>query len=99
MGAPGTLWDANDSTRVKGGLTTLNGVVVPGLTTPRPTSLSVISLVTTGNMSAQKFGEAFASVPWLGDLAELIVYEDALLEADRLAVEDYLNAKYGLFIR
>jgi hypothetical protein len=77
----------------------VNGVAVPGLATARPTSLSVVSLVTTGNMFAQKFGEAYQSQPWLGDLAELIVWDQALNETDRRRVEDYLNAKYRLFVR
>ena len=84
---------------VRDGLTSVNGVAVPGTTTPRPTSLSVVSVVTTGNVSAQKFGEANSSQPWLGDLAELIVYDRALTETERKQVEDYLNAKYRLFIR
>jgi hypothetical protein len=50
-------------------------------------------------MYAQKFGEAYQSQPWLGDLAELIVYERALPDTERRQVEDYLNAKYRLFIR
>ena len=56
-------------------------------------------MVTTGNVSAQKFGDANSSEPWLGDLAELIVYDRALTETERKQVEDYLNAKYRLFIR
>ena len=70
-GSPGTIWDGSASGAVSDGLTAVNGVVVPGTTTPRPTSLSVVSLVTAGDMSAQKFGEAYSSSPWLGDLAEL----------------------------
>ena len=81
---------------MRDGLTAVNGVVVPGTTTPRPTSLSVVSLVTAGNMAAQKFGEAYSSSPWLGDLAELIVYDRALGAPERKEVEDYLLAKYGI---
>ena len=57
-------------------------------------ALSVVSLVTTGNMSAQKFGAAYGSSPWLGDLAELIVYDRALTPGERKEVEDYLLSKY-----
>ena len=81
---------------MRDGLTSVNGVAVPGTTTPRPTSLSVVSVVTTGNVPAQKFGEANSSQPWLGDLAELIVYDRALTAAERKGVEDYLLAKYGI---
>jgi hypothetical protein len=98
-GSPGTIWDPSSSAAVKDGLTSVNGVAVAGTTTPRPTSLSVVSVVTTGNSSAVKFGESYNAAPWLGDLAELIVYDRALTEAERKQVEDYLNAKYRLFIR
>jgi len=48
---------------------------------------------------AEKFGASYNSSPWLGDLAELIVYKRDLTAAERRQVEDYLNAKYRLFIR
>jgi hypothetical protein len=69
-------------------------VAVDGTTTLRPSSPSVVSLVTTGPVSAAKFGEATNSSPWLGDLAELILYDRPLDAAERRAVEDYLLAKY-----
>lgn len=34
--------------------------------------------------------------PWTGDIAELIVYDSALSDADRSAVESYLMAKWGI---
>jgi hypothetical protein len=98
-GAPGAIWDGFALAAVKDGLTSVNGVAVAGTTTARPTSLSVVSLVTTGDAYAQKFGAAYQSSPWLGDLAELIVYDRALNEAERRQVEDYLNARYRLFVR
>jgi hypothetical protein len=60
--------------------------------------MSVVSLVTTGNATADRFGEAYYSVPWWGDLAELIVYERALDAGEVSAVEKYLNGKYHLFV-
>jgi hypothetical protein len=98
-GSPGTIWSSYALAAVRAGLTSVNGVAVSGLTAPRPTSLSVVSLVTTGDVSAQRFGEAMSSDPWLGDLAELIVYDRGLTDTERRQVEDYLNAKYRLFIR
>ncbi len=47
-------------------------------------------------MSATKFGEAYQSQPWWGDLAELIVYERELTALERKTVEDHLLAKYGV---
>ena len=58
----------------------------------------MVSLVTTGNVSAQKFGEAYGSSPWLGDLAELIVYDRALTPVERKEVEDYLAQKYAAYV-
>jgi hypothetical protein len=59
----------------------------------------VVSLVTTANVAANRFGAAMSATPWWGDLAELIVYDRALTEDEVRAVEDYLNARYQLFTR
>jgi len=69
----------------------------------------VISWVTSGNdvAYAWRFGQAKVgqAAPestdtfWHGDLAELIVYDRALTPAEVVAVEDYLNARYHLFVR
>jgi hypothetical protein len=100
FGSPGSIWDAgSSSTQVRLGQTWLNGLLVPGTTTPRPQAMSVISLVTSGSVGAVQFGEAPNSSPWLGDLAELIVYDRALSTVEVRAVEDYLNAKYRFFVR
>jgi len=36
--------------------------------------------------------------PWVGDIAEVIIYQGQLSTADQLAVENYLGAKYGITI-
>ena len=77
----------------------MNGLPLDGTITLRPRTLSIISVVTTANTVGAKFGEARFTTNWNGDLAELIIYDRALLDSERLAVEDYLNAKYGIFIR
>ena len=77
----------------------MNGLPVDGTATPRPRSISIISLVTAGSTIASKFGGERYTQWWNGDLAELIIYNRALTPAERLAVEDYLNAKYEVFIR
>ena len=61
--------------------------------------MSVISLVTTGPVTASNFAYNGGNQFWWGDLAELIVYDTALSDADRRRVEDYLNARYHLFLR
>jgi len=101
IGAPGTIWrsDCCVSSAVTGGQTFLNGLPIDGRVTPRPTSMALVSLVTTAGMSTDRFGIGNAQSPWWGDLAELLIYDRALSPAERIQVEDYLNAKYGLFIR
>ena len=61
--------------------------------------MSVVSLVTISNVYASRFGEALNVTPWHGDLAELIIYDRPLSAEEVEAVEDYLNARYGIFIR
>jgi hypothetical protein len=36
--------------------------------------------------------------PWQGDIAEMIVYGRVLTDQERMQVEDYLGAKYGVAI-
>ena len=68
-----------------------------GLTTPRPTAMSVMSLVTTGSVTASNFSsDRTNGRHWQGDLAELIVYDGPLSLTDRRAVEEYLAARYGI---
>jgi hypothetical protein len=75
----------------------LNGVNVDGTTTQRPQSLSLLSLVTTGDVTADSFGrDRIYGSRWWGDLAELIVYDRPLTDGERESVEIYLAAKYGL---
>jgi hypothetical protein len=98
-GEPGPIWSSSAEPPVRNGQTWVNGLPVDGTTTPRPRTLSVISLLMSTDMSATKFGEAYQSQPWWGDLAELIIFERELRPSEHRAVEDYLNAKYGIFIR
>jgi hypothetical protein len=96
-GAPGDIWrSCCTSTQVRGGHTRLNGVPVDGTVTPRPRTLSVISLVTTDVVSADRFGTDPGYSPWWGDLAELVIYNRALTDDEVLTVEYYLMNKYGL---
>jgi hypothetical protein len=90
------IWSGSASASVTGGQTFLNGVAVNGQTTPRPQSMSVISLVATGNVTSDNFGSyRGAQNFWWGDLAEMIIYDRALSTSERQQVEAYLKAKYG----
>jgi hypothetical protein len=98
-GAVRQIWSASTSQAVLRGETRLNGVVVDGTTTSRPTSLSVVSLVTTDNVSADAFSrDRVYGRSWWGDLAELVVYDRPLSAVERKSVEDYLALKYALYV-
>jgi len=97
------IWLASvTSSSILSGQTWLNGVPIDGTTTPRPRSMSVLSVVTsspTGNLRADRFGSGNqASRYWSGRLAELILYDRPLSGSDRKAVEDYLALKYALYV-
>jgi len=99
LGGTDSLWDNAAANSVKNGSTFLNGALVDGLNTPRPKAMSVVSLVTTGNVSGDRFsanGSAF-DTSWFGDVVELIIYSRALTDAERQDVEAYLNGRYCLW--
>ncbi|HSB61352.1 MAG TPA: chitobiase/beta-hexosaminidase C-terminal domain-containing protein, partial [Vicinamibacteria bacterium] len=100
FGAPGAIWYSGASPLVRNGQTWLNGRPVVGTSELRPRTLSVVSLVATGPLSANNFGlNTDGGYSWFGDLAELVIYDRALSASERLAVEDYLNGRYRIFIR
>ena len=91
------LWHAGSSSGfVRNGETYVDGTLVDGTQTERPETLSVISLVTTGAVRADNFARdrTLSSRTWWGDLAELIVYDRPLSDAERSGVEEYLRSKY-----
>jgi hypothetical protein len=94
------IWSSSwASAFVLNGETRVNGIVKDGRATVRPTSLSVVSLVTTGNVIADSFSKDRTNFRgWWGDLAELIIYDRPLTNDERLMVEAYLAFKYGLFV-
>ncbi len=96
-----TIFDsANASTNVLNGNLQLNGGLIDGTTTARPTIPSVISLVTTGNVTASAFSRDRISVAgdrtWGGELAELIIYNQALSASEISAIENELKTKWGI---
>jgi hypothetical protein len=79
----------------KSGLTVLNGVPVDGVVTTRPTAMSVLSVTTSANTTANWFGsQNGTNFFWWGDLAEMIVYDRPLTDSERTQVETYLAQKY-----
>jgi hypothetical protein len=99
LGGADSIWDSAASNNVKNGSTYVNGALVDGLNTARPTATSTITLVTTGAVTADRFSAdrtAF-DTSWHGDLVELIVFGRALSETERRDVEAYLNGRYCLW--
>jgi alpha-tubulin suppressor-like RCC1 family protein len=96
-----TIWHSTyTSASIKNGQTFVNGEAVDGTTTLMPTTPSVVSLVTTGNVTAANFSldrNGTTTVEtWWGDLAELVIYNRVLSAAERASVEAYLIAKYQI---
>jgi hypothetical protein len=101
---PGTIWHPTGWIvwNVVNGPLQLNGLPVNGRTTPRPRQMAILSWVSAQDQAAvyaDRFGEAQQPSPWQGDLAELIVYDRTLSAAEVKQIEDYLNARYRLFVR
>lgn len=93
------ILDGIESTAfLREGQTRLNGRLVDGTATEFPASLGVISLVATAHVGASRLGydRGYADRGWQGDIAEVIVYNRVLSDAERAQVEDYLFAKYGI---
>lgn len=83
------------------GLTRLDTTVIDGTTTLLPPKFSIISLVTTGNVKADNFSNERGNSGryWDGDLAELIIYNQALSIPEVRQIEEYLHNKYAPPIR
>jgi len=94
-GYPRAIWYTGASGSILSGKTWLDGVEINGTVTNRPRTLSVLSVVTTGPVSADRFGSGnTANRGWLGDLTELLIYDRPLDLTERKNVEDYLRIKY-----
>jgi hypothetical protein len=93
-----TLWSGNANAAIRNGQTWLNGVPVDGTVTNRPKTMSVLSVVTTAGVTADRlFNSTYWGTYWKGDIAELIVYTQAPTDAQRKAVEDFLALKYASY--
>ena len=82
---------------VKNGATRMNGTSLSGHTN-YPNNLSIITLKTLGNVSADRFGQdrGFNGRQWIGKLGELLIYNSALSDSEISKVEGYLAHKWGL---
>jgi PA14 domain/Bacterial Ig domain/Papain family cysteine protease/Fibronectin type III domain len=99
LSANGPLWNAyHTSANIKDGVTKLMGSAINGTTTALPSgNFQLVSLVTTGNVSADQIcQDRIYHGSWQGDIAEILIYDRALNSAEEIAVGSYLATKYGL---
>jgi alpha-L-fucosidase len=94
VGAPNNWTSAN----IRNGATYVNGMLSDGATFAMPTNpnngFNLVEVVSTGPVSADGFNRDriyHAGDQWHG---ELLIYDTVLSEANRLAVEQYLNRKW-----
>jgi hypothetical protein len=80
------------------GKTWLNGQSIDASQTPFPKQLGLISIVSTGPVKAGQLAQdrTFSGRSWQGDIAEILLYNVELPDADRQTVENYLMAKYAI---
>ncbi|MCF7675043.1 MAG: Ig-like domain repeat protein, partial [Akkermansiaceae bacterium] len=93
------LWDATyASAFIRNGTTKLMGTVVNGTSTALPSSsYSLLSLVTTGNVQANRLSrDRIYGRSWAGDMAEVLIYDRALTTEEEELVGGYLAGKYDL---
>lgn len=91
-------WGGNTSANVYNGSTYNNGVRVPTPTTTLiPTGYQLISLTTLGNVQANAFCSDRNYANRFGGqrIAEVLIYDKALNDGERKAVEAYLRKKWA----
>ena len=77
----------------------MNGTDLSG-DTNYPNDLSIISLRTNGNVSADRFGRdrGFNGRQWRGQLGEILIYNQALSDSEMAKIETYLSTKWDISI-
>jgi hypothetical protein len=93
----GKFWHGTHAhINVKNGRLSVNGTLVNGLQANIPSEMSVISLRTTGNVTANSFShDRNIGRNWEGDLAELLIYNTALEDDQIQDIENRLSFKWG----
>ena len=95
--ATSALWHSTySSTNIRSGQTYLGGTLVDGtIVAPSDSNFNLISLVTTGNVTANRLASDRDTYRTGGQqIAEVIIYNTALTDADRVQTESYLKAKW-----
>ena len=97
-GSNGIIWHNQFvSGFISGGTTRLDGSVIDGRSTALPRGdFHRLSLVTTGDVGSNQLTKdrTYANRSWDGEIAEIIIYNQALSDADRQDVADYLYNKW-----
>jgi len=100
-GDNGCIWASYSSEYIRNGTTRLMGRVVNGQTTELGTGWRLVSVVTTAAVQANQLcrdrhtsSGSMAYRSWIGDIAEIIIYNRALSSAEVEQVETYLNNKW-----
>lgn len=91
-----TLWDGNTSSSIKNGVVKLNGSSFNGQTSDLPyNTWCTFSVETTAGVSASKLsGDRSYGRYWLGEFAELIIFNTELTPLDKQNIESYLTNKW-----
>ncbi len=96
------LWYPGNPAVVLTGQTWLNGVPVDGAQAVYPDvsqPLAVLtSIATAPVVPASQVGLGYGGYFWLGDIAEVLIYDVQVSPTDRVAIEDYLALKYGCYV-
>src|SRR5262249_35382276 len=90
-------WGGYESPFIKDGEMWVNGAAVNGGAAERPQTMSVVSVVPTAGVTADRLFQGKSNAPWIGDIAELVVYTQPITSSERKAVEDYLALKYKAY--
>ncbi|MDX9867623.1 MAG: hypothetical protein RBT78_06825, partial [Kiritimatiellia bacterium] len=89
------IWSMNTSTLIKNGATTLDGVKVDGATTFLPdNAFHLVSVVTTGNTGVGSLGNDRDYRSGGQQIAEVILFNRALSQAEQSTVDAYLMGKW-----
>ncbi len=95
-----TTWWRTQNPPVGNGATRINGLLLNGLSTARTKQPAVMSVVTTANASlgaiGRQIGIGAGGGPYLGDIAEVLVYDGVLAGEERRLVETYLMVRYAI---
>ncbi|MDD2599934.1 MAG: autotransporter-associated beta strand repeat-containing protein [Kiritimatiellae bacterium] len=94
------IWNSSHAPLMFNGTTELNGNEINGRTTLAPTTMSVLSVRTAGNATANSLARDRNGNgrSWDGDVAELIIYNRVLTKSEINSVYLYLENKYAISI-